>query len=330
MSTAARTRDGGLAALVAAPAALPTLGLIWAVVLAVATQIPQLHSAVWQADGLSRGDLLAVHALGLDRPLASLAVCLIAGVTLFVVVGRWVRRGIDAMGAGLAVGFGLVALGAWQVSAAAAPVWLDVAAEAPLGPVPTWTADGGGLGPAPGPWRAACRSAPGAQPAARWACQIHGGGLQHDVALARGEPARDQGMQLTWLASATAPTAPAAQLQWLAPDTDRRLTLALGAAQTREAPALGMRFLTESAPETGPLVLVTGDGERPGLRVLASPDLLPQGQARAEVTSAPLLRVQLAEARSPWPLAVGWLLLAGLGAAPLWRWRAGSRQTFGA
>ncbi len=291
------------------PQTLAMLAFLWSCVAWLGTQVPQLHAAGMATDGLPRSELLALHALGLDNLAWSLVVCLLAGLTVFAALTALLMgRSRGQRGAVLlAIALPVVA-GYWLWTTTELPVALDVTVGADLATVPAWRSDGGGPAPAPGRWQASCRARAGLD---SLACKVEGAGLRHEVILAPGMPAVNQGVQFTWLATATAPLPPNLTLNWQAKLPDSRvfaLTLADGVLS--EAPSMAARLQPSVAKETGPFVLVSDGAEHPTIRVLASPELLPQGRPSAQVTGEPLIRLQVAPSGTVAPLLLAFLGLA--------------------
>ncbi len=298
--------------LVAGPQALAFCGVAWAEVLWLATQIPQRHAATAATDGLARPEVLALHALGLDALAWSLAVCLLAGLSGFAAIAAGLSGRLRWRAQDLAVALaGACAIAGWaQATADAPPVALDVAVGSDFATVPAWRHDGGGAAPAPGRWQAACKPQAGS---AALACTVVGEGLRHQVSLAPGVPAVDQGQQLTWLATAPAPQPQRMTLNWHAkPPPAGEFALGLEAGVAAQAPALNARLLPYVVPEAGPLLLVTNSGPAPTLRVLASPDVLPLAPATATVDGPPLVRLQVAPHHGSAPFGAACLLLAAV------------------
>ena len=290
--------------------ALPILGALWIGVLWLTTQVPQLHAAGLGTDGLPRGELLALHALGLTNLAWSLAVWLLAGLTAFAVVAalltgraRWqLRDGVVALAF-------VVLAGSWLwVTQSSPPVVLDIPVGDKQAQVAAWTLDGGGLAPAPGRWEGACLAQPGS---VALKCTVVGAGLRHEVALSPGDSAASHGAQLTWLASAPAPMPGPMTLNWRAkPDGRDQFALNLQAGEGVAAPLLNARLQANGAKELGPFVLVTDAGPAPHLRLLASPAILPAGRPTAQLVSAPVVRVQIAPQRSSVPFFFACVALA--------------------
>ncbi len=297
--------------LACAPNTLPLLAVLWAAVIWLGTQVPQLHAADMATDGLPRSELLALHALGLDALAWSLAVWLLGGLTAFAALAillaqrpRW--RAEHAL---LVVALPTV-LGAWaRATAGAPPVSLDVVVGADLATVPAAMADGGGPAPAPGRWQAQCQRRAGSE---TLDCAVEGAGLRHRVTLASGAPAVDQGEQITWMATSSAPAPTHMTLNWRAKPGDPAIfAVALEQNAQAEAPSLSVHLQPQLSTEAGPLVLVTDRGAAPTVRLLASPDVLPRAPATALVAGQDRVRIQVAPSRPGWPLVVAFL---GLGA----------------
>ena len=317
----ARSAADALLDFASAPNTLPALALLWAGVAWLGSQVPQIHAAATVTDGLARSELLALHALGMDELAWSPAAWLLGGLTAFAALTRVLAQPAGLRAAHLLAGVGfatLLACWAWQ-STGAPPIVVDIAVGADFGVAPAWTADGGGLAPAPGRWSAACRGvapvgktpAPSASDSDVLDCTVSGAGLRHQVRLAPGAPALDQGVQLTWLSTATSPLANQMALQWQAKrDAPDVFALALQGGVQSLAPALATRLQPIVIAEVGPLLLASDGGAKPAVRLLASPDVLPNGRSTARVFGQHLVRVQLAPARSGIPLFAAFLALA--------------------
>ena len=299
-----------LLVLSSAPQTRAALAVLWAGVLWLGTQVPQLHAPGMGTDGLARSEVLGLHALGLDQLAWSLTTWLLAGFTVFVaLVWLVAARGALRTAPVLRVLALTVLLGTWLASTAGAPpVTLEIPVGDKLAQVSAWMQDGGGPGPAPGRWQGACRAHVGAVVID---CVLDGAGLKHQVTLAPGASVESQGMQLTWLTTGPAPLPKQMTLNWRAkPERQDIFALQLRDGESTAAPMLQATLQPLVVKEAGPLVLVDDGGSSPRLRLLASPDVLPKGRPTAQVVGEPMVRVQVAPARSSVPLAVACLVLA--------------------
>ena len=308
-----------LIAVVAAPGTLATLTALWAAVAWLGTQIPQQHVPHLTTDGLPRSELLALHALGLDNLAWSLPFWLLAGLTAFAAIARALTvplaRRLDYWL--LALALPLLAVSWLRLTGEAPAVLLEIPVGADLAVVPAWRADGGGVAPAPGRWQAACRAHAGS---AALDCAVNGAGLHHLVAVAPGSPAHDQGQQFTWLMSGPATLPKQMTLNWQArADRHELFALNLEDAVESRAPSLAAQLAPSVLKEAGPLVLVSDTAPPMGMRLLASPDVLPAGRATAQIVAPPVVRIQVAPSRSALPLLLAFLALAAAFAAPLLR-----------
>ncbi len=310
MGAASRPLADVLLTISASPHTLVFLTVAWAAVFLLATQVPQLHAAGMMTDGLPRSEVLALHALGLDRLAWSLGVWLLAGLTTFAALAPLVSGRARWQPAEVLRGVALVSLlGVWLwQTAGSPPVTLDIQVGDPVGQVQSAMHDGGGPAPAPGRWQATCRAHAGSEVLD---CAIAGAGLRHQIGLAPGVPAESQGVQFTWLSSSVAPLPKQMTLSWRATQDARQVfALALRDGESTSAPLLAATFQPQVIKEAGPLLLVRGTGSKPTVRLLASPDVLPHGRPTAQVVGEPLIQVQVAPAHPQWPLALVFLALA--------------------
>ncbi len=292
-----------------APHTLAVLGVLWAGVAWLATQIPQLHAAGMATDGLPRSELLALHALGLDNLAWSLAVWLLASLTVFVTLASALagRAHWRAQHVLPAVALPIVLMSWLWITHAAPPVVLDVTTGADFATVPAWLDDGGGAAPAPGRWQAAC-VAPSGSSALN--CTVAGAGLRYLFTVSPGSPASTPGGQITWLSTATSPLPTRLTLNWRAkqPVADV-FALPLDDGVQSLAPSLSSRLRTTVLKAVGPLIFVSDSGARASVRLLASPDLLPDGRPTATVSGQPIVRLHVAPSHSALLLCAAFLVL---------------------
>ena len=300
------------------PHTLPILVLLGAALAWLGTQIPQLHAPLFHADGLSRSELLAQHALGLDRPAHTLLAWLLLSLfTLVILLQLLVLRQRPRLPAiARLLGGTLVALAWLQTSADPPPLLLDVPLQlhpqpqaTDLPTVVAWQQDGAGLQPAPGPWRGLCTLADKSADA-QLQCVLSGAGLHHDLQLRPAQPIVDQQLQWTLLAEAESPQPQTLDLNLPPPlPGQKRLALHVQMSQVVDAPILQARVQPTLSAALGPLLLLTHAGNAPNLQFLAPPDVLPEGKPGILAHGDRLIRLQRATAHSPLLLLIGVLLL---------------------
>jgi hypothetical protein len=286
--------------LAVSPTTLATLLLAWVALLLLGTQLPQVDAPLPLADGLSRSDLLALQAFGLNRLGTSVPLLLLSAVTAIVAVARALfpvpvrtlpravplepllaalkKQGLRAhlRGPVLTVGaprLGPLLLGTAAVLAVAAwiahgnaplPIWTDVALDQPEATWPAWTVDAGSLAPAVGRWVGHCKRVE-----ARLECQAQVPGGRGEIHLDPGYSATLAGRDVAWVAAATGLTnLTSLRLRWLVDGRPWLLQLTTG--EVGEASELAARLLPFATRNAGPLVVVQ---RAAGVSLLTSPQL---------------------------------------------------------
>lgn len=307
--TDAAAQPSRFAALASHPAAAGAVAgglslLFWA-----ASQLPQAN-APWPAtDGLSRSDLQALAAVGLDSTLTGALALLLAVAAALILVAqpvppnatarlRRVLTGLAAIGLGVAV---------WTTAAAPRPTVVEVPLDAPAAALNAFVSDAGRWAPAGTRWHGRCqRVSDGLR------CTLEGAGAKHTVELQPGEPSADW----LWLGAAQTPLAAQLRLHWQATGREPSLAIPLRDRQTVDVAALGRRLTPVVSRTAGPLVLVANPEQADGWLLAGPPSLHPQANRAATLAGADVALVQYAPGMG-WLARAGWWLALAAGAGAL-------------
>lgn len=273
----------------------------------LASQIPQLDAPWPVSDGLSRSDLLALGAVGLDSALTGAPALLVALTGLAVTAARpWRSSALAGLRGAVAVAGGLcLALAVGLSSAAPRPVLLEVPIDAPAAQLQAFRPDAGRLVPDATRWTGRCQNAAGGLQ-----CNLEGLGAQHSFQVSRAGSSGDW----RWIASARTPLSADVQLQWL---TERAAGAAVAVPlrdrQTVDVALLQRRLTPVVTRTAGPVVLSAAPGQADGWQLLASPALLPNAPRATTMVAGEVALLQLAP-RIDWPWWLA-LLCGGVWAA---------------
>lgn len=297
-----------VAALADHPAAAGVLAGGLALLLWASSQIPQ-SSAPWPAtDGLSRSDLQALSAVGLDSTLTGAPALLLAVAAIVVLAARTapassiallrrVLAGLAALGLAVAI---------WTTSGAPRPTVLEVPLDAPAAALNAYVNDAGRWAAAGSRWHGRCERQTDAL-----RCTLDGAGAQHAVQLQPGVAAGDW----LWLGAAQTPLAAQLRLHWHPANSERSLAIPLRDRQTVDVAALERRMTPVVSRTAGPLVLVAHPEKPDGWLLAGPPSLHPAASRVATLAGTDVALVQYAPGAG-WLARAGWwlALAAGVGA----------------